>query len=198
MLQNWAPLSIKSQGMSEHYLRSFYIRSTNLTQIKTLRPEVLSNLARESNIPLSCGNSRPPLAAWTRALWQPQSRPLKSVTPALTAWSSYCPTVMNSWLQHPCSSRSYCIWGRYREIIKHLAKLTDNIQVPMAQASILWLSSEDYKHVSRIAPDDPGKMAKPFTAEEVIHLAARLYPINSKQTKLLTQYALSLAKYNRN
>lgn len=47
-------------------------------------------------------------------------------------------------------------------------------------------------------------MAKSFTAEEdtsklqVIHLAAKLYLTSSKQTKLLTQYVLSLAKYIQN
>ncbi|XP_072806975.1 AP-3 complex subunit beta-2 isoform X4 [Vicugna pacos] len=94
--------------------------------------------------------------------------------------------------------------AQHGEIIKHLAKLTDNIQVPMARASILWLIGEYCEHVPRIAPDVLRKMAKSFTAEEdivklqVINLAAKLYLTNSKQTKLLTQYVLSLAKYDQN
>ena len=105
---------------------------------------------------------------------------------------------MSLWLQLLCLSQSYCVCGRHRELIKHLAKLTDNSQVPMAQASILWLSSEYYEPVPKIAPDDPSKMAKPFTAEDAIHLATELYLINAKQTKLLTQYMLSRAKYHQN
>ncbi|EPQ20067.1 AP-3 complex subunit beta-2 [Myotis brandtii] len=81
---------------------------------------------------------------------------------------------MRSGLRLLCSARSYCICGWQREIIKHLAKLTDSVQVPVAQASTLWLSSEYSEHVSRIAPDDPRKMAKPLTAEEGIHPAATL------------------------
>ncbi|XP_012867310.1 PREDICTED: AP-3 complex subunit beta-2 [Dipodomys ordii] len=94
--------------------------------------------------------------------------------------------------------------AQHEEIIKHLAKLTDNIQVPMARASILWLIGEYCEHVPKIAPDVLRKMAKSFTAEEdivklqVINLAAKLYLTNSKQTKLLTQYVLSLAKYDQN
>ncbi|EDM08687.1 adaptor-related protein complex 3, beta 2 subunit (predicted), isoform CRA_b [Rattus norvegicus] len=94
--------------------------------------------------------------------------------------------------------------AQHGEIIKHLAKLTDNIQVPMARASILWLIGEYCEHVPKIAPDVLRKMAKSFTAEEdivklqVINLAAKLYLTNSKQTKLLTQYVLSLAKYDQN
>ncbi|XP_060035484.1 AP-3 complex subunit beta-2 isoform X5 [Erinaceus europaeus] len=94
--------------------------------------------------------------------------------------------------------------AQHGEIIKHLAKLTDNIQVPMARASILWLIGEYCEHVPKIAPDVLRKMARSFTAEEdivklqVINLAAKLYLTNSKQTKLLTQYVLSLAKYDQN
>lgn len=62
----------------------------------------------------------------------------------------------------------------------------------MAQASTLWLSSEYYEPVPKIAPDDPRKMAKPVIAEAAIHL------INAKQTSLLTQYVLSRAKCDQN
>ncbi|KAK0131662.1 AP-3 complex subunit beta-2 [Merluccius polli] len=93
---------------------------------------------------------------------------------------------------------------KHSDIIKHMAKLTDNIQVPMARASILWLIGEYCEHVPKIAPDVLRKMAKSFTNEEdivklqIINLAAKLYLTNSKQTKLLTQYVLNLAKYDQN
>ena len=47
-------------------------------------------------------------------------------------------------------------------------------------------------------------MAKTFTSEEVqvklqvLNLAAKLCLVNPKQTKLLTQYVLNLAKYDQN
>ncbi|XP_044294691.1 AP-3 complex subunit beta-2 isoform X3 [Varanus komodoensis] len=94
--------------------------------------------------------------------------------------------------------------SQHSEIIKHMAKLIDNIQVPMARASILWLIGEYCEHVPKIAPDVLRKMAKSFTSEEdivklqVINLAAKLYLTNSKQSKLLTQYVLNLAKYDQN
>uniref|UniRef100_A0A3Q3DUV0 AP-3 complex subunit beta n=1 Tax=Hippocampus comes TaxID=109280 RepID=A0A3Q3DUV0_HIPCM len=93
---------------------------------------------------------------------------------------------------------------KHSDIIKHMAKLTDNIQVPMARASILWLIGEYCEHVPKIAPDVLRKMAKSFTNEEdivklqILNLAAKLYLTNSKQTKLLTQYVLNLAKYDQN
>uniref|UniRef100_A0A672R9Q7 AP-3 complex subunit beta n=1 Tax=Sinocyclocheilus grahami TaxID=75366 RepID=A0A672R9Q7_SINGR len=93
---------------------------------------------------------------------------------------------------------------QHSDIIKHMAKLIDNIQVPMARASILWLIGEYCEHVPKIAPDVLRKMAKSFTNEEdivklqIINLAAKLYLTNSKQSKLLTQYVLNLAKYDQN
>ncbi|KAJ3595872.1 hypothetical protein NHX12_002284, partial [Muraenolepis orangiensis] len=45
-----APKAEEPQGMFEPYLKSFYIRSTDPTQIKVLKLEVLTNLANETNI----------------------------------------------------------------------------------------------------------------------------------------------------
>uniref|UniRef100_A0A671KDM4 AP-3 complex subunit beta n=1 Tax=Sinocyclocheilus anshuiensis TaxID=1608454 RepID=A0A671KDM4_9TELE len=50
VLQNVATMTIKRRGMFEPYLKSFYIRSTDPTQIKILKLEVLTNLANETNI----------------------------------------------------------------------------------------------------------------------------------------------------
>uniref|UniRef100_A0AAQ4NRV6 Clathrin/coatomer adaptor adaptin-like N-terminal domain-containing protein n=1 Tax=Gasterosteus aculeatus aculeatus TaxID=481459 RepID=A0AAQ4NRV6_GASAC len=92
---------------------------------------------------------------------------------------------------------------QHSEIIKHMAKLFDNITVSMARASILWLMGEYCDRVPKIAPDVLRKMAKSFTAEEdivklqTVNLAAKLYLTNSKQTKLLTQYILNLGKYDQ-
>ncbi|XP_051979010.1 AP-3 complex subunit beta-2-like isoform X2 [Xyrauchen texanus] len=93
---------------------------------------------------------------------------------------------------------------QHSDIIKHMAKLIYNIQVPMARASILWLIGEYCEHVPKIAPDVLRKMSKTFNNEEdivklqIINLAAKLYLTNSKQSKLLTQYILNLAKYDQN
>ncbi len=53
----------------------------------------------------------------------------------------------------------------HADIIKHMARLVDNISVPQARASILWLLGE-YSHlVPHIAPDVLRKMAKTFINE---------------------------------
>ena len=55
--------------------------------------------------------------------------------------------------------------NEHREIITHLARLVDDISVPMARASILWLIGEYSDRIPDIAPDVLRKMAKAFIDE---------------------------------
>lgn len=53
----------------------------------------------------------------------------------------------------------------HTDIIKHMSRLVDNITVPQARASILWLLGE-YSHlVPKLAPDVLRKTAKTFVNE---------------------------------
>lgn len=85
-----------------------------------------------------------------------------------------------------------------------MAKMCEKVTVPMARASILWLIGEYSDRVSKIAPDILRKLAKSFCDEEnvvklqVLNLAAKLFITNAKQTTLLVQYVLNLAKYDQN
>ncbi|KAM9568882.1 AP-3 complex subunit beta-2 isoform 8-T8 [Salvelinus alpinus] len=215
VLQNVATMSIKRRGMFEPYLKSFYIRSTDPTQIKVLKLEVLTNLANETNISTILrefqtyikSNDKDFVAATIQAIGR-----------CATNIGEVRDTCLNGLVQL-LSNRDELVVAesvvvikkllqmqpeQHSDIIKHMAKLTDNIQVPMARASILWLIGEYCEHVPKIAPDVLRKMAKTFTNEEdivklqIINLAAKLYLTNSKQTKLLTQYVLNLAKYDQN
>ncbi|XP_062062298.1 AP-3 complex subunit beta-2 isoform X2 [Lepus europaeus] len=215
VLQNVATMSIKRRGMFEPYLKSFYIRSTDPTQIKILKLEVLTNLANETNIPTVLREFQTYIRSMDKDF---VAATIQAIGRCATNIGRVRDTCLSGLVQL-LSNRDELVVAesvvvikkllqmqpaQHGEIIKHLAKLTDNIQVPMARASILWLIGEYCEHVPRIAPDVLRKMAKSFTAEEdivklqVINLAAKLYLTNSKQTKLLTQYVLSLAKYDQN
>ncbi|KAF6076572.1 adaptor related protein complex 3 subunit beta 2 [Phyllostomus discolor] len=215
VLQNVATMSIKRRGMFEPYLKSFYIRSTDPTQIKVLKLEVLTNLANETNIPTVLREFQTYIRSMDKDF---VAATIQAIGRCATSIGRVRDTCLNGLVQL-LSNRDELVVAesvvvikkllqmqpaQHGEIIKHLAKLTDNIQVPMARASILWLIGEYCEHVPKIAPDVLRKMAKSFTAEEdivklqVINLAAKLYLTNSKQTKLLTQYVLSLAKYDQN
>ncbi|XP_048829268.1 LOW QUALITY PROTEIN: AP-3 complex subunit beta-2-like [Brienomyrus brachyistius] len=215
VLQNVATMTIKRKGMFEPYLKSFYIRSTDPTQIKILKLEVLTNLANETNISVILREFQAYITSMD-----------KDFVAASIQAIGRCATNIGE-VREPClnglvqlmSNRDELVVAEsvvvikkllqmqpehHNDIIKHMAKLTDNIQVPMARASILWLIGEYCEHVPKIAPDVLRKTAKTFTSEDdivklqILNLAAKLYVTNSKQTKLLTQYVLNLAKYDQN
>uniref|UniRef100_A0A8C0JA77 AP-3 complex subunit beta n=1 Tax=Chelonoidis abingdonii TaxID=106734 RepID=A0A8C0JA77_CHEAB len=214
---NWAAAkaALSVQGMFEPYLKSFYIRSTDPTQIKILKLEVLTNLANETNISTILREFQTYIRSMDKDF---VAATIQAIGRCATNIGKVRDTCLNGLVQL-LSNRDELVVAesvvvikkllqmqpsQHSEIIKHMAKLTDNIQVPMARASILWLIGEYCEHVPKIAPDVLRKMSKSFTGEEdivklqVINLAAKLYLTNSKQSKLLTQYVLNLAKYDQN
>ncbi|XP_032401358.1 AP-3 complex subunit beta-2 isoform X2 [Xiphophorus hellerii] len=215
VLQNVATMTIKRRGMFEPYLKSFYIRSTDPTQIKILKLEVLTNLANETNISTILREFQTYIKSMDKDF---VAATIQAIGRCATNIGEVRDTCLNGLVQL-LSNRDELVVAesvvvikkllqmqpeKHSDIIKHMAKLTDNIQVPMARASILWLIGEYCEHVPKIAPDVLRKMAKSFTNEEdivklqILNLAAKLYLTNSKQTKLLTQYVLNLAKYDQN
>uniref|UniRef100_UPI0037E7745C AP-3 complex subunit beta-1 isoform X2 n=1 Tax=Semicossyphus pulcher TaxID=241346 RepID=UPI0037E7745C len=215
VLQNIATMSIQRKGMFEPYMKSFYVRSTDATHIKTLKLEILTNLANEANISTILREFQTYVKSQDKAF---AAATIQAIGRCATNITEVTDTCLNG-LVLLLSNRDETVVAesvvvikkllqtqptQHCEIIKHMAKLFDNITVPMARASILWLMGEYCERVPKIAPDVLRKMAKSFTAEDdivklqTVNLAAKLYLTNSKQTKLLTQYILNLGKYDQN
>eukprot|EP00064_Thunnus_orientalis_P013991 superscaffoldBa00002365_g14032 len=215
VLQNIATMSIQRKGMFEPFMKSFYVRSTDASHIKTLKLEILTNLANEANISTILREFQTYVKSQDKAF---AAATIQAIGRCATNISEVTDTCLNG-LVLLLSNRDETVVAEsvvvikkllqtqpteHSEIIKHMAKLFDNITVPMARASILWLMGEYCERVPKIAPDVLRKMAKTFTAEEdivklqTVNLAAKLYLTNSKQTKLLTQYILNLGKYDQN
>ncbi|XP_051537075.1 AP-3 complex subunit beta-1 [Myxocyprinus asiaticus] len=215
VLQNIATMSIQRKGMFEPFMKSFYVRSTDATHIKTLKLEILTNLANEANISIILREFQTYVKSQDKAF---AAATIQAIGRCATNITEVTDTCLNG-LVLLLSNRDETVVAesivvikkllqtqpsQHSDIIKHMAKLFDNITVPMARASILWLMGEYCEHVPKIAPDVLRKMAKTFTSEEdivklqTVNLAAKLYLTNSKQTKLLTQYILNLAKYDQN
>ncbi|KAM9338455.1 AP-3 complex subunit beta-1 [Symphorus nematophorus] len=215
VLQNIATMSIQRKGMFEPFMKSFYVRSTDATHIKTLKLEILTNLANEANISTILREFQTYVKSQDKAF---AAATIQAIGRCATNITEVTDTCLNG-LVLLLSNRDETVVAesvvvikkllqtqptQHSEIIRHMAKLFDNITVPMARASILWLMGEYCERVPKIAPDVLRKMAKTFTAEEdivklqTVNLAAKLYLTNSKQTKLLTQYILNLGKYDQN
>ncbi|XP_016808593.1 AP-3 complex subunit beta-1 isoform X5 [Pan troglodytes] len=215
VLQNIATMSIQRKGMFEPYLKSFYVRSTDPTMIKTLKLEILTNLANEANISTLLREFQTYVKSQDK---QFAAATIQTIGRCATNILEVTDTCLNG-LVCLLSNRDEIVVAesvvvikkllqmqpaQHGEIIKHMAKLLDSITVPVARASILWLIGENCERVPKIAPDVLRKMAKSFTSEDdlvklqILNLGAKLYLTNSKQTKLLTQYILNLGKYDQN
>ncbi|KAM5328144.1 AP-3 complex subunit beta-1 [Glossophaga mutica] len=215
VLQNIATMSIQRKGMFEPYLKSFYVRSTDPTMIKTLKLEILTNLANEANISTLLREFQTYVKSQDK---QFAAATIQTIGRCATNILEVTETCLNG-LVCLLSNKDEIVVAesvvvikkllqmqpaQHGEIIKHMAKLLDSITVPVARASILWLIGENCERVPKIAPDVLRKMAKSFTSEDdlvklqVLNLGAKLYLTNSKQTKLLTQYILNLGKYDQN
>ncbi|XP_074992804.1 AP-3 complex subunit beta-1 isoform X2 [Calonectris borealis] len=214
VLQNIATMSIQRKGMFEPYLKSFYVRSTDPTMIKTLKLEILTNLANEANISTLLREFQTYVKSQDK---QFAAATIQAIGRCATNITEVTDTCLNG-LVCLLSNRDEIVVAEsvvvikkllqtqpahHGEIIKHMAKLLDNITVPVARASILWLIGEYCERVPKIAPDVLRKTAKSFTNEDdlvklqILNLGAKLYLTNSKQTKLLTQYVLNLGKYDQ-
>ncbi|XP_054254122.1 AP-3 complex subunit beta-1 [Indicator indicator] len=214
VLQNIATMSIQRKGMFEPYLKSFYVRSTDPTMIKTLKLEILTNLANEANISTLLREFQTYVKSQDK---QFAAATIQAIGRCATNITEVTDTCLNG-LVCLLSNRDEIIVAEsvvvikkllqtqpayHGEIIKHMAKLLDNVTVPVARASILWLIGEYCERVPKIAPDVLRKTAKSFTNEDdlvklqILNLSAKLYLTNSKQTKLLTQYVLNLGKYDQ-
>ncbi|XP_052015349.1 AP-3 complex subunit beta-1 [Apodemus sylvaticus] len=215
VLQNIATMSIQRKGMFEPYLKSFYVRSTDPTMIKTLKLEILTNLANEANISTLLREFQTYVRSQDK---QFAAATIQTIGRCASSINEVTDTCLNG-LVCLLSSRDEIVVAesvvvikkllqmqpaQHGEIIKHMAKLLDTITVPVARASILWLIGENCERVPKIAPDVLRIMAKSFTSEDdlvklqILNLGAKLYLTNSKQTKLLTQYILNLGKYDQN
>ncbi|XP_023585249.1 AP-3 complex subunit beta-1 isoform X3 [Trichechus manatus latirostris] len=215
VLQNIATMSIQRKGMFEPYLKSFYVRSTDPTMIKTLKLEILTNLANEANISTLLREFQTYVKSQDK---QFAAATIQTIGRCATNISEITDACLNG-LVCLLSNRDEIVVAesvvvikkllqmqpaQHGEIIKHMAKLLDSITVPVARASILWLIGENCERVPKIAPDVLRRMAKSFTSEDdlvklqILNLGAKLYLTNSKQTKLLTQYILNLGKYDQN
>ncbi|XP_078071089.1 AP-3 complex subunit beta-1 isoform X2 [Mustelus asterias] len=215
VLQNIATMTIQRKGMFEPYLKSFYVRSTDPTQIKILKLEILTNLTSETNISIVLREFQTYVKSQDK---QFAAATIQAIGRCATNISEVTDTCLNG-LVYLLSNRDENVVAesvvvikkllqtqpsQHSEIIKHMAKLLGNITVPMARASILWLIGEYCECVPKIAPDVLRKVAKSFTNEEeivklqILNLGAKLYLTNPKQTKLLMQYILNVAKYDQN
>lgn len=92
----------------------------------------------------------------------------------------------------------------YGKLIKQMCILLEDITVPIARASIVWMTGEYYEIVPEIGPDTLRILAKSFADEsdivklQALTLGAKLYLKEGDSVDMLFQYVLNLARFDLN
>ncbi|XP_028411704.1 AP-3 complex subunit beta-1-like isoform X2 [Dendronephthya gigantea] len=214
VLSNIATLSATRKGMFESHLKSFFVHSNDSSHIKTLKLEIMTNIASETNITIL-------LREFQTYINNADKQFVASTIQAIGRCASNIPEVTDTCLAglvKLLSNRDETVVAESvvmikkllqlkhkdkSQIITQMAKILNKITVPMARASILWLVGEYAERVPKLAPDVLRMAAKTFIKEEdivklqIINLGAKLILVNPTQTQQLCQYVLNLAKYDQ-
>lgn len=210
-----ASISAKNKGMFETYLKSFFVRTSDPTNVKLLKLEILTNLTTDGNVLIILrelgtylsNNDKHFVAATIQAI----GRCACSISEVTDTCLGGLVSLLSN-RDEAVVAESVVVIKRLlqtqaadpKEIITHMARLLDSITVAQARAAILWLLGEHSQKVPKIAPDVLRKLAKTFSDEhdivklQVMNLAVKLYITNPEQTLLLCQYIFNLARYDQN
>jgi len=201
--------------MFEPYLKSFFIHSSDATHVRLLKLEIIANIAGETSIHTILREFRTYIASPDKAFAAATIQAIGRVASSLSDVTETCLHGLMNLLSHKDEAvvaESVVVIKKLlqlqpkenKDLIVQVAKLSDKVTFPMAKGSILWLTGEYCSLVPKIAPDVLRKAAKAFPNEDdivklqTVNLAAKLCIANPKQTKLLCQYVLNLAKYDQN
>ncbi|XP_044727843.1 AP-3 complex subunit beta-2 [Chrysoperla carnea] len=207
-------ISVQRKGMFEPYLKSFFVRTSDLTHIKLLKLEILTNLATEGNVSMILCELQTYISSSDKKFVAAAIQAIGRCACNIQEITDTCLNGLVSLLSskdEAIVAESVVVIKRLLQsqaaepgdIITHMARLLDSITIPQARAAILWLLGENSSNVKKIAPDVLRKLAKSFVDEhdivklQVLNLAVKLWLTNREQTALLCQYVFSLARYDQ-
>jgi AP-3 complex subunit beta len=210
-----ASISAQNKAMFEAYLKSFFVRTSDPTNIKLLKLEILTNLTTDSNVSIILRELQTYISNSDKKFVAATIQAIGRCACSINEVTDSCLNGLVSLLSNrdeAVVAESVVVIKRLlqtqaadpKEIITHMARLLDSITVAQARAAILWLLGEHSQKVPNIAPDILRKLAKTFSDEhdivklQVMNLAVKLYITNSEQTSLLCHYIFNLARYDQN
>ncbi|XP_056646948.1 AP-3 complex subunit beta-1 [Diorhabda sublineata] len=210
-----ASISVTNKGMFEPYLKSFFVRISDPTNVKLLKLEILTNITNVSNVSIILRELQTYISNSDKNFVAATIQAIGRCACSISEVTDSCLNGLVSLLSNrdeAVVAESVVVIKRLlqtqaadpKEIITHMARLLDSITVAQARAAILWLLGEHSQKVPQVAPDVLRKMAKSFPDEDdivklqVMNLAMKLYITNPEQTSLLCQYICNLAKYDQN
>ncbi|KAL6049496.1 AP-3 complex subunit beta [Balamuthia mandrillaris] len=218
ILSNIASMAVTRPAMFQPFLLEFFVASTDPIFIRNLKLEILTCIANESNIhnileelnTYVYQEDKELVTAAIQAIGRCASR-IKDV--AETCMRTLMQLISNS--SEAVVAESVVVIKKLLQmgaksdfpldkVVAHLARLLDDVTVPKARASTIWVIGEYRSHIPLLAPDILRKLAKNFVQEDdsvklqILNLGSKLVLDNPSQTAVLFKYILDLAKYDLN
>ncbi|KZS18176.1 AP-3 complex subunit beta [Daphnia magna] len=185
VLNSIASMSVNRKDMFEPFLKNFFVRNTDATQIKLLKLEILTNLANESNITFILREFQTYISSQDRDLVAATIQAIGRCAAGIKEVTDTCLSGLIALLSNSDElvvAESVVVikkllqtqQGSHGDIVGQMARLVNRITVPQARAAILWLVGEhcEKKRVSKMAPDVLRFMARSF-ANEPLSCACR-------------------------
>lgn len=208
-------ISLKNRGLFENYLKSFFVRNSDPTDVKLLKLNILTNLTTECNVAAILRELQTYISNSDKRFVAATIQAIGRCACTISVVTDSCLNGLVSLLSNKDEAvvaESVVVIKRLlqtqnadvEEIVQHMARLLDGITVAQARAAILWLLGEHSQKVPKIAPDVLRKIAKTFADEDdvvkfqAMNLAIKLYITNQEQTDALCRYVLNLALYDQN
>ncbi|CAG8508232.1 2712_t:CDS:10 [Ambispora gerdemannii] len=215
VLANIATMATQRPYLFEQHLQQFFVLSTDPSFIRNLKMEIMTLIANENNITLLL-----------RELQEYVKSPDKGFATTAIQAIGRCAIEMPDMADSCLNGLMKLLWSRNdsvvaesvvvikrllqlrpqdnADLIIQLIKSMEQINVPRARASILWLVGQYSENLVKIAPDVLRKAAKTFPNEadivklQTLNLGAKLVSFhpNNPTIKLLFQYILNLARYD--
>uniref|UniRef100_A0A5S6QMZ7 AP-3 complex subunit beta n=1 Tax=Trichuris muris TaxID=70415 RepID=A0A5S6QMZ7_TRIMR len=209
-----ASISTERSAMFEPFLKSFFVRSSDAIQVKLLKLEILTNIAKPSNIGVILRELQTYVMTFDKDFTAETINAIGRCACNIEEVRDSCLKGLVSFMANPNDlvvAQSVIViknllqheLSHHRDIIVTMAKLFDKVQVPTARASILWLVGEYNEEVPFVAPDVLRKVARTFAQEEevvklqAVNLAVKLLLRCPAKTELLADYVLNLARYDQ-
>ncbi|XP_065165526.1 AP-3 complex subunit beta-1-like [Atheta coriaria] len=213
VLKSIVTMTLSKKGAFDVYLKSFFIRTTDSTRIKLLKLTVLTNIATEGNISTILRELETYISNYDDNFVAATIQAIGRCACYITAVTDTCLSGLVTLLSNKNEvvvAESVVVIKRLlqtqaanpTEIIKQMIRLLDNIEVPQARASIIWLLGEHCRDIP-MASNVLKKATKTFANEQdivklqVLNLAVKLHIHNKEQYALICQYIFNLARYDQ-
>lgn len=215
LLANVSTMAAQRPALFRSFIQDFFVASSDPRYIRDLKLDVLASVAAESNI----SGILKEFEAYMR---DGDKQFVAHVVEALSRCAQQLPEIadrcMELLLKLTASPNKavvaqsvvavrqllQCDPEAHSGVVKKIAKLVDDVEIPVARASIVWMIGEFRDSIPTRAPDCLRKLAKTFSDEDgvvklqILNLAVKLFLSNPQQTARLFRYIMDLAKYDVN